>query len=73
MAFPGGRLAHPESQNEEENEKNLRKSKKIYQNLRKSMRKEELLPTQDCEAGYGPDYFIGVSAVLVITVHSSVD
>ena len=53
-AFPGGRLAHPESQNEEENEKNLRRSKKIDQNLRKKMRKVELLPTQDCEAGYGP-------------------
>ena len=22
------------------------------------MRKVELLPTRDCEAGYGPDYFI---------------
>ena len=27
-AFPGGRLAHPESQNEEENEQNLRKYNK---------------------------------------------
>ena len=27
-AFPGGRLAHPESQNDEENEKSLRKNKK---------------------------------------------
>ena len=27
-AFPGGRLAHPEGQSEEENEKSLRKSKK---------------------------------------------
>ena len=27
-AFPGGRGAHPESQNEEENEKSLRKNKK---------------------------------------------
>ena len=27
-AFPGGQLAHPESQNEEENEKSLRKIKK---------------------------------------------
>ena len=27
-AFPGGRLAHPEGQNEEENENSLRKSKK---------------------------------------------
>ena len=34
-AFPGGRVTHPECQNEEENEKNLRKIKKNYQNLRK--------------------------------------
>ena len=27
-AFPGGRVAHPEGQNEEENEKSLRKHKK---------------------------------------------
>ena len=27
-AFPGGRVAHPESQNEEEDEKSLRKNKK---------------------------------------------
>ena len=27
-AFPGGRLAHPEGQNEEENEKSLRKNTK---------------------------------------------
>ena len=27
-AFPGGRVAHPESQNEEENGKSLRKNKK---------------------------------------------
>ena len=26
-AFPGGQLAHPEGQNEEENEKSLRKNK----------------------------------------------
>ena len=28
-AFPGGRLAHPEGQNEEENRSRLRKNKKI--------------------------------------------
>ena len=27
-AFPGGRVAHPEGQNEEENKKSLRKNKK---------------------------------------------
>ena len=29
-AFPGGRLAHPEGQNEEENENSLRKHKKTW-------------------------------------------
>ena len=31
--FPDGRLAHPESQNEEENEQNLRKNNKICPNF----------------------------------------
>ena len=53
-AFPGWRLAHPEGQNEEENEKSLRKSKKTWSKLEEKMRKVELLPTWDCEAGYGP-------------------
>ena len=55
-AFPGGRLAHPEGQNEEENENSLRKSKKTWSKFEEKMRKVELLPTRDCEAGYGPDY-----------------
>ena len=29
-AFPGGRAAHPEDQNEEENEENLRKNERNY-------------------------------------------
>ena len=53
-AFPGGRVAHPEGQNEEENEKSLRKSKKNWSKFQEKMRKVELLPTLDCEAGYGP-------------------
>ena len=28
MAFPGGRVVHPEGQNEEENDKHLKKIKK---------------------------------------------
>ena len=55
MAFPGGRLTHPEDQNQEENEESLRKNKKIWSNFGEKMRKVELLPTWDCEAGYGPD------------------
>ena len=53
-AFPGGQLAHPEGQNKEENEKRLRKSKKNLSKFEEKMRKVELLPTRDCEAGYGP-------------------
>ena len=51
-AFLGGRLAHPEGQNEEENKLSLRKNLSQFE---EKMRKVELLPTQDCEAGYGPD------------------
>ena len=53
-AFLGGQVAHPEGQNEEENQKKLRKIKKIWSKYEERMRKLELLPTQDCEAGYGP-------------------
>ena len=56
-AFPGGRVAHPESQNEEENEKSLRKNKKkMIKIWEKNKRTVELLPTRDCEAGYGPGF-----------------
>ena len=54
MAFPGGRAAHPENQNEEENEWSLRKNRINWSKFEEKMRKVELLPTQDCEAGYGP-------------------
>ena len=53
-AFPGGRVAHPESQNEEETEKSLRKNKKKRKKFGEKMRKVGLLPIRDCEAGYGP-------------------
>ena len=46
-AFPGGR-------NEEENEKSLRKNKKNLLKFEEKLKKVELLPAQDCEAGYGP-------------------
>ena len=35
-AFPGGRLAHPESQIEEENEGKLRKNVRKYRKMRKN-------------------------------------
>ena len=53
-AFPGGRLAHPEGQNEEENKWSLRTNKKNWSKFEEKMRKVELLPTRDGEAGYGP-------------------
>ena len=34
-AFPGVRVAHPEDQNEEDNEENLRKNEKTYRKMRK--------------------------------------
>ena len=45
-AFPGGRLAHPGSQNEEENKKGLRKNKKNYSKFDEKRRKLEVLPTR---------------------------
>ena len=48
------KLAHPGGQNEEENEKSLGKSKKIWKKFEEKMRLVELLPTKDCEASYGP-------------------
>ena len=35
--------------------KSLRKNKKTQSRFEEKMRKVELLPTRDCEAGYGPD------------------
>ena len=49
-------VAHPEGQNEEENKSSLRKNKKTWSKFEEKMRKVELQPTRDCEAGYGPDY-----------------
>ena len=52
--FPGERVAHPRGQNEEENRKSLRKNKKYRSKFEERMRIVKPLPTQDCEAGYGP-------------------
>ena len=54
-AFPGGRSAHPEDQNEEENEERLRKNERSYKKMRKDWGNHPILPTQEWEAGYGPD------------------
>ena len=52
-AFPGGRVAQPEGQNEEENEQSLRKNTQKLITTWGKMRKVELLATRDFEAGYG--------------------
>ena len=46
-AFPGGRVAHPEGQNEEENTQSLRENKKNWWKFEEKMRKVEHLPTRD--------------------------
>ena len=53
-AFPGGQAAHPEDQNEEENEENLRKNGRTYRKKRKDLGNVCILPTREWEAGYGP-------------------
>ena len=60
-AFSGGRLAHPEGQNKEENKWSLRKDKKNWSKFEEKMRKVEPLPNRDCEAGYGS--VIGLKSV----------
>ena len=55
VPVPGGRVAHPEGQNEEENQWNFRENKKNLSKFEEKMRKVELLPTRDFWAGYGPD------------------
>ena len=52
-AFPGGRVAHPEDQNEEEN---LRKNEGNYGKMRKYWGNILILPTREWEAGYGPGH-----------------
>ena len=69
--FRGGRVAHPESQNEEENEKSLRKNKKKWSKFGGKMRKVELLPTRDCEAGYGPDLICIVFSLLAFATSNN--
>ena len=49
--FPDRRVAHPER----ENEQSLRKNEKNWSRFEENcLRKVELLPTWDCETGYGP-------------------
>ena len=57
-AFPGGPIAYPEGQNEEEKEKTLRKNKKNLLKFEKKMNKVEVLLTRDCEAGNGPGHVV---------------
>ena len=53
-AFPGGRVAHPEGQNEEENEEKLRKNERKHRKIRKNSGNVLILPNREWEASYGP-------------------
>ena len=44
-------LTHPEGQNEDKNEESLRKNKKKITEIWGKMRKVELFPNGNCEAG----------------------
>ena len=46
-AFQGGRAAHPEDQNEEENEKTLRKNERNYRKMRKNWGNVLILPNRE--------------------------
>ena len=54
-----GRAAHPEDQNEEENEENLRKNERNYRKMKKDWGNVLILPTQEWGAGSGPGYCTG--------------
>ena len=55
-AFPGGRAAHPEDQNEEENEEKLRKNERSYRKMRKDWGNHPIFPAREWEASYGPGH-----------------
>ena len=46
-AFLGGRVAHPEGQNEEENEEKLRKNERKHRKMRKNWENVLILPIRD--------------------------
>ena len=48
----------PGGQNEEENMNSLRKNMTSWSKFEEKMRKVEFLPTQDCEASYGPAWLV---------------
>ena len=69
--FPGGRLAHPESQNEEENKECLRKKKKNWWKFEEKWGKWNSCPPGDSEAGYGPDCKTPTMAIWFIELQST--
>ena len=52
QASPVGQVVHPQGQNEEDNEKSVSENKKKWSKFEERMKKGEVLPTRDCEAGY---------------------
>ena len=69
-AFPGGRPAHPEGQNEEKISKVW--GRKKLSKFEEKMRKVELLPTQNFEAGYGPVHELSWNRSQILTSRISV-
>ena len=57
QGLPGWATRPPGDQNEEENKWNLRKKKKNWSKFEEKMKKVELLPTWDCEAGHATESF----------------
>ena len=55
QGIPGWVSGTPEDQNEEANEENLMKNETTYRKMRKDWGNVLILPTQEWEAGYGPD------------------
>ena len=46
-------IAHPEDQNEEENQENLKKNERTYKKIKKDWWNVPIFPTRECEDGYG--------------------
>ena len=55
-AFLSEQVAHPEDQNEEENEESLRKNERNYRKMKKDWGKCSISPTREWQAGYSPEY-----------------
>ena len=57
-ALPGGRAAHLEGQEEDENVESLRKNKNNWRKFEEKWESWNSCPLLDCEAGYAPAYVL---------------